>query len=251
MHRADLHPQHQITDLVAACTSYWALRGVASASRQEMQLELEQHLQLAVADGKSLSRVLGPHPLAFAEAWARERHPRAWRGGGTVWPFLVYALSVVSTIALIEHLLGQTSSFTFTWLSAFLLVGSGGLSLLLQLSGFLALRIRTRQARQGLVLGSVALVVLTLRVAGVQVNWNRTLLSWSWPLTAVLLALAGGLMILECWRTTHHEQTPAVRPALLVRSVLPLVSNVAIFDVFLFVASVAVVAFCRLPIRLG
>jgi hypothetical protein len=250
MNRADHHKEHQIDDLVAACTSYWALRGVTRASRQEMQLELEQHLHLAVADGKSLDRVLGQHPLAFAEAWARERHPRAWRGGVTVWPFLVYALSVVSTIALIEHLLGQTSSFTFTWLSAFLLVGSGGLSLLLQLSGFLALRIRTRQARQGLILGSIALVVLSLRVAGVQVNWSITLLSWSWPLTAVLLALAGGLITLECWRTTHHMQNSSDYPALLVRSVLPLVSNVAVFDALLFVASVAMVAFCRLPIRL-
>jgi uncharacterized membrane protein len=118
------------------------------------------------------------------------------------------------------------------------------------LSGFLALRIRTRKARQGLILVSIALAVLTLRVAGVQVNWNMTLLSWSWPLTAVLLALAGGLITLECWQATHREQTTPVHPALLVRSVLPLVSNVAVFDVLLFVASVAVVAFCRLPIRL-
>ena len=156
----------------------------------------------------------------------------------------------MSTTALIEHLLAHTPSFPFTWLSAFLLVGTGGLSLLLQLSGFLALRIRTRQARQGLILGSIALVVLSLRVAGVQVNWNMTLLSWSWPLTAVLLALAGGLITLECWQTTHREQPSSGRPALLVRSVLPWVSNVAVFDALLFVASVAVVAFCRLPIRL-
>ena len=212
MHRADLHPQHQIADLVAACTSYWALRGVARASRQEMQLELEQHLHLAVADGKSLDRVLGPHPLAFAEAWARERHPRFWRGGITVWPALVYALSVVSTTALIEHLLGQTSSFRFTLLAASLLVSSGGLSLLLQLSGFLAPRIRTRKARQGLILAGVGLVVLTLRVAGVQVNWGMPLLRWSWPLTAVLLVLVGGLFTLECWRTTHRERPASVRP---------------------------------------
>ncbi|HEY7125762.1 MAG TPA: hypothetical protein VH540_17530 [Ktedonobacterales bacterium] len=250
MNRADHHKEHQIADLVAACTSYWALRGVARESRQEMQLELEQHLQLAVADGKSLSRVLGPQPLAFAEAWARARHPRFWRGGITVWPFLVYALSVVSSTALIGHLLGHTSSFPFTWLAAFLLVGSGGLSLLLQLSGFLALRIRTRKARQGLILGSGALAALTLRVAGVQVNWSMTLLRWSWPLTAVLLALAGGLFILECWRATHREQHSSLRPMLLVRSMLPFVSNVALFDAFLFVASMAVVAFCRLPIRL-
>ena len=250
MNRADHHKEHQIADLVAACTSYWALRGVASVSRQEMQLELEQHLHLAVADGKSLSRVLGPHPLTFAEAWARERHPRFWRGGVNALPFLAYALGVVSTTALVEHLLAHTPSFPFTWLSAFLLVGSSGLSLLLQLSGFLALRIRTREARQGLILGCIALVLLTLRVAGVQVNWNMTLLNWDWPLTAVLLALAGGLITLECWRTTHHEQTSSGHPALLVRSVLPLLSNVAVFDALLFVASVAVVAFCRLPIRL-
>ena len=87
MHRTDHHTQQQIADLVAACASYWALRGVARTSRQEMQLELEQHLQLAVADGKSLSRVLGSHPLALAEAWARERRPQFWRSAIRALPF--------------------------------------------------------------------------------------------------------------------------------------------------------------------
>src|SRR5579859_4649384 len=124
MHRVDQHTQRQITDLVAACAGYWELRGIARASSIEMQLELEQHLQQAVHDGKSLEAVLGPNPLAFAEAWAREMHPRFWRGGARVFRGLVYALSIVSTTALISQLLSRAPSFTFTVFAAYLLTGS-------------------------------------------------------------------------------------------------------------------------------
>ena len=75
MYRADQQTQRQIADLVRACVGYWELRGVAREHLSEMQLELEQHLQQAVSDGKPLEAVLGPHPAAFAEAWAREMRP--------------------------------------------------------------------------------------------------------------------------------------------------------------------------------
>src|SRR5713101_10122223 len=127
MHRADQHTQQQIADLVEACVGYWELRGIAHKNSHEMQLELEQHLQQAVSDGKSLEAVLGPNPLAFAEAWAREMHPRFWRGGARVLHGLVYALSVVSTTALISQLLAHSPSFTFTIFAAYLLTGSGRL----------------------------------------------------------------------------------------------------------------------------
>ena len=133
MHRAEQHTQQRIADLVDACAGYWELRGIAREHITEMQLELEQHLQQAVSDGKSLEAVLGPNPAAFAEAWAREMHPHFWRGGAVVLHGLVYALSVVSTSALLSQLLAHAPAFTFTLFAAYLLTGSGLLALLLQL----------------------------------------------------------------------------------------------------------------------
>ncbi len=104
MHRADQHTQQQISNLVEACAGYWELRGIARESSAEMQLELEQHLQQAVSDGKSLEAVLGPNPAAFAEAWARAMRPRFWRGGTVVLHGLVYWLleTSVQKIAIVR-----------------------------------------------------------------------------------------------------------------------------------------------------
>ena len=244
MHRADQHTQQQIADLVEACAGYWELRGIARESSHEMQLELEQHLQQAVTDGKSLETVLGPNPLAFADAWAREMRPRFWRGGAVVLRGLVYALSVVSTSALLSQLLAHTPAFTFTLFAAYLLIGSGLLALLLQLGGFLAPRLSTRAGRKAPLLAGVVLAVLILRLAGMKVNWSMPLLSWSWPMTVLLLTLAVFLFALHNWRPSHSEQTFSVR------RVPMCIASVAVFDVMLFVASVALVDFCRLALRL-
>ena len=251
MHRADEHTQQQIADLVEACTSYWELRGIAREHITEMQLELEQHLQQAVSDGKSLEAVLGPHPAAFAEAWGREMRPRVFRGGARVLRGLVYALSIVSTSALLSQLLAHTPVFTFTLFAAYLLAGSGLLALLLQLGGFLAPRISARAGREALVLAGVVLVVLVLRLAGLTVNWSMALLSWSWPVTIVLLTLAAVLFSLDCWRTFHRAQaSPASTSWPALRAVTTFVASVGVFDVLLFAGSMAVVDFCRLALRL-
>src|SRR5258707_11214148 len=147
MKRVDQNTQQRIADLVEACAGYWLLRGIAREQINEMRLELEQHLQQAVSDGKSLEAVIGPNPPAFAEAWAREMRPRFWRGGARVLRGLVYALSIVSTTALISQLLSHAPSFTFTMFAAYLLTVSGLLALLIQLGGFLSPRIRTRHGR--------------------------------------------------------------------------------------------------------
>src|SRR6266852_2816407 len=186
MHRADQHIQQQIADLAEACKGYWELRGIRRESSNEMRLELEQHLQQATRDGKSLKAVLGPNPLAFAEAWAREMQPRFWRGGAIALRGLVYVLSIVSSTALISQLLVRAPSFTFTIFAAYL-------------------RIRTRAGREALLLAGVVLTVLILRLAGMKVNWSQALLSWSWPITIFLLALAAFLFSLDVWRTSHSE----------------------------------------------
>jgi len=251
MNRADQHTQQQIADLVEACAGYWELRGIALESSNEMQLELEQHLQQAVSDGKSLEAVLGPNPAALAEVWAREMRPRFWRGGAKVLRGLVYALSIVSTTALLSQLLAHAPSFTFTMFAAYLLTGSGLLALLLQLGGFLSSRIRTRAGREALVLTGAVLAVLVLRLTGMKVNWSMALLSWSWPVTALLLALTACLFSLDCWRPSHREPpSSAAASGSTLRHVTMFIGSVAVFDVMLFVASVAVFAFCRLSLRL-
>ncbi|SRR6266849_3091707 len=251
MHRADQHTQQQIADLVEACAGYWELRGIALESSKEMQLELEQHLQQAVSDGKSLEAVLGPNPAAFAEAWAREMRPRFWRGGARVLRGLVYALSIVSTTALISQLLAHAPSFTFTMFAAYLLTGSGLLALLLQFGGFLSPRVRSRAGREALVLTGAVLVVLVLRLAGMTVNWSQALLSWSWPVTIVLLTLTVGLFSLDCWCTLNRAQTsPASTSWPTLRAVTTFVASVGVFDMMMFVGSVAVFDFCRLSLRL-
>ena len=251
MHRADQQTQQQISDLVEACAGYWELRGIARASSHEMQLELEQHLQQAVSDGKSLEAVLGPNPLAFAEAWAREMRPHFWRGGAAALRGLVYVLSIVSTTALLSQLLAHSPAFTFTLFAAYLLTGSGLLALLLQLGGFLAPRVKTRAGREALVLAGVVLAVLVLRLARLQVSWNMALLSWSWPITIVLLALAAFLFSMDCWRSSHRERTSiasASWPTL--RTVITFFASVGVFDIMMFFGSVAVFDFCRLALRL-
>jgi len=195
-----------------------------------MRLELEQHLQQAVSDGKSLEAVVGPNPPAFAEAWAREMHPRFWREGAVVLPALVYALSVVSTTALIQQLFARAPSFRFTLFTAYLLISSGLFALLIPLGGFLAPRIRTRQGRVALLFAVVVLAVLVLHAAGMRVNWSMALLNWSWPLTLVLFALAAFLYSLEYWRTANRERTSFARRMPLLRSVMTFVGSVAVFN---------------------
>ncbi|TMD62301.1 MAG: hypothetical protein E6I97_26840 [Chloroflexi bacterium] len=251
MHRAEQHTQQRIADLVDACAGYWELRGIAREHITEMQLELEQHLQQAVSDGKSLEAVLGPNPAAFAEAWAREMHPHFWRGGAVVLHALVYALSVVSTSALLSQLLAHAPAFTFTLFAAYLLTGSGLLALLLQLGGFLSPRISTRAGREALMLTGVVLAVLALRLAGLTVNWSMALLSWSWPMTIVLLVLAAFLFSLDYWLSSNSEPPSTASanwPAL--RAVTMFVASVGVFDVMMFVGSVAVFDFCQLALRL-
>jgi hypothetical protein len=220
MHRADQRTQQQIADLVRACAGYWELRGITREHITEMQLELEQHLQQAVSDGKPLEAVLGPHPAAFAEAWAREMRPRVLRGGARVLRGLVYALSVVSSSALLSQLLAHAPAFTFTLFAAYMLAGSGLLALLLQFGGFLAPRISTRAGREALLLAGIVLAVLVL-------------------------------FSLDCRRTFHRARASLAftrRPVL--RAVTMFVASVGVFDALLFAGSVAVVDFCRLALRL-
>jgi hypothetical protein len=175
------HTQHQISDLVDACESYWALRGVAPEQRCDMRLELEQHLAQALHDGKSLEAVVGPHPPAFAEAWAREMHPRWFRGSALLLHGLVCSQCLLSFIALSVHLLLHTPSFTLTLVYPVIFASLGLFALLVQLSGFLSPRIRTQGNRVLLVFLicylPLLLAVVLQRGTGMKIDWNVTLIS--------------------------------------------------------------------------
>lgn len=235
----------QISDLSEACGRYWELRGIAQKHSNEMQQELEHHLLQAAMDGKSTETVVGPHPAAFAEAWAREMRPHALRGGVLLLPGLVYTLSIISTTALVELLFVHTSSFTLTLFSAFMLGGCGVTALLLPLTGFLAVRMRTRAQRHMLLAAVFFLGALVVRLAGIRVNWSTTLLSWNWPLTFLFVILAIGLASLECWRQAPSSGYRGRQ----WRFLLTLASNVVLFDLFLAVSSVVVFNVCALTCR--
>ncbi|GHO48186.1 hypothetical protein [Ktedonospora formicarum] len=240
----------QISDLGEACGRYWELRGIAQEHSNEMRLELEHHLFQAAMDGKSLEIVVGPNPAAFAEAWAREMHPHALRGGILLLPGLVYALSIISTTAIVEPLFAHTSSFTLTLFSAFVLGGSGLAALLLPLAGFLAVRMRTRAQRSMLLAAVFVLVALVARLVGVRVNWSTTLLSWNWPLTFLFVTLAVGLASLECWRRASHERMSSGRRGTLWRFMLTLASSVVLFDLFLGVSSMVFFNACEFACKM-
>jgi hypothetical protein len=246
----DPQTRAQVSDLSEACGRYWALRGIAKERREEMQRELEQHCIQAAMDGKPLETVVGPHPTAFAEAWAREMHPHLLRAGALILPGLVYALSVVSTTALVQQLLVPTSSFTLTLFTAFLLGGFGLGILLHPLAGFLAVRMRTRTERSTLLGVVLVLGALVVRSAGVRVNWSMALLSWRGPLTWLLVVLAAVLSCLEVWWRTSQTHTCSGRWVRLGRSVMTFTSSVALFDLFLGVSSLAVFNVCVLVSRM-
>lgn len=71
---------HDYTTVVADCARFWEETGVPRRAREEMALQLGQHLAAAEADGRSPSDVVGPNLAEFAEAWASEHRrgtPRA------------------------------------------------------------------------------------------------------------------------------------------------------------------------------
>jgi hypothetical protein len=245
----DQHTRSQICDLSEACGRYWQLRGIDEERRREMQLELEQHFFQAAMDGKPPETVVGSNPAAFAEAWAREMHPRLLRAGALLLPGLAYALSVVSTTALARQMLFHASSFTLTLFAAYLLGSFGMMGLLLPLEGFLAMRIRTRIARSVLVAAVLVLGALLARSVGLRVNWGMVLLSWRWPLTLLFVALAVAVSSLEIWRRARQERTSWSRQMKLGRSALTFASSVVLLDLFLGAGGLVVFNFCMLTGR--
>lgn len=70
--------------VVDSIERYWLETGVPKTAVTGMRAELEQHLALARADGRSVSDVVGIDPAAFAESWAaayrdRRSSTATWR----------------------------------------------------------------------------------------------------------------------------------------------------------------------------
>ena len=169
-----------------------------------MRLELEQHLQQAVYDGKSLEAVVGANSLVFAEAWARET-PHRFSGGLTIvlrwllYSWLTYALAFLGIIALFDHLIFRSLTFPFTGTHALVFAFFALFGLLQAVAGFLSTRIGTRENRQLLMFSIYALVsVLILVILSlVGVHLKTTLFRWNWPITVALIIVAAVLFWLK------------------------------------------------------
>ncbi|MEW1638157.1 hypothetical protein AB0469_29360 [Streptomyces sp. NPDC093801] len=62
-------------EVLAACRSNWAYRGVDEASMHDMLDELAAHLEDAAHAGRTPQDVVGDDVKAFAAAWAQARTP--------------------------------------------------------------------------------------------------------------------------------------------------------------------------------
>jgi len=202
----DQEAQQQITDLVNACTGYWELRGIPLQRRKEMQLELEQHIEQAVRDGKSLKAVVGPNALVFAESWARET-PHQFPRGGTVvlrwlvFDWLAYALLFLLIIALFEHLILRSPSFSLILAHVVAFAFIGVYTLLQAWSGFLSPRVVSREYRLRVafgVYGGISLLVIFL-LSLTHFPWNLVLFRWDWPVTLLLMLGASVLFGWKVW----------------------------------------------------
>lgn len=215
MQTFDQLTQLQITDLVEACGSYWTLRGVSPERQQDMQLELEQHLAQALHDGKALETVVGSNPSMFAEAWAREIHPRRFPGGTLLLHGLASTLCLLSFIALSSQLLLHTPSFTLTLVYPFVFVGLGLFVLLARLSGFLSPRFKTQDSRLLLVFLTCYLPLLSLallqRGDWIKIDWHLALLSWNWSMTILLLVGSLVLATVDGWLSFQHKRCALAR----------------------------------------
>ena len=206
MTMVDQETYQQITDLVNACGGYWELRGIPEPRRKEMRLELEQHLEQAARDGKSLEAVVGPNALAFAESWARETPHQFPRGGAVilrwvVFDWLAYALLFLLVIALFEHLILRSPSFPFTLIHLFAFAFIGVYTLLQAFSGFLSPRVASREHRLRVAFGVYVVINLLvfLLLSLMRVPWQLVLFHWDWPVTFSLILGAGILFGLKIW----------------------------------------------------
>jgi hypothetical protein len=213
MTMVDPETQQQIADLVNACTGYWELRGIPPQRRKEMRLELEQHVEQAVRDGKSLKAVVGPNALAFAESWARET-PHQFPRGGTVvlrwliFDWLAYALLFLLVIALFDHLILRSPSFSLTLAHVVAFAFIGVYTLLQAWSSFLSPRVRSREYRLRVafgIYGGISLLVILL-LSLTHFSWNLVLVRWEWPVTLLLIFGAAALFGVKVWFARESGQ---------------------------------------------
>ncbi|HZR40829.1 MAG TPA: hypothetical protein VFB12_11965, partial [Ktedonobacteraceae bacterium] len=111
--------------------------------------------------------------------------------------------------ALIEHLLSHSPLFKLTFLYPWYFIMLGFFSLLARWAGFLSPRIKTREKRQVLAFAvyafAVILFLLIDRLLGMKLRFDLVLLSWSWPITALLLVGSIAFFYLNLWLVSDKE----------------------------------------------
>ncbi|HEX6541402.1 MAG TPA: hypothetical protein VF040_06585 [Ktedonobacterales bacterium] len=213
MTEVDQQTQQQIFDLVSACEGYWALRGIRRDRREEMRLELEQHLEQAPHDGRSVDAVVGSNALAFAESWARETPHHVPRGLPRVFRWLIFdwltsVLLFVSLVALFEHIVLLSPSFPLLLVHLVAFACLGLFALLQTFAGFLSPRIRSRESRILLLLGVYAVLSLAIVLAllASDTRLNMVIFRWNWPITLLVVAAAGVLFGTKVWLARRNRQ---------------------------------------------
>lgn len=67
-----------IDKVVGRINRYWRASGVPRRERQDRLSEIRAHLEEAAAEGRQVSQVVGPDPIAFAQAWSHAGRQRPW-----------------------------------------------------------------------------------------------------------------------------------------------------------------------------
>jgi hypothetical protein len=104
----------EVEELLVGCYAYWLNHHVELSQVEMMVIELEQHLQSALHDGKTIAEVVGPDPEAFAREWARETQTPLSAGTriiNALYPcFIAFAI-----ILLPQHVARRTLHFPLSW----------------------------------------------------------------------------------------------------------------------------------------
>lgn len=92
--------QDGVGETLDACRAYWNRNGVPAGKVAEMEVELRDHLDGALADGKGAEDVVGPDIERFAEEWAAPNRPARSLGEETLDALsdAVFALAVLGGI---------------------------------------------------------------------------------------------------------------------------------------------------------
>ena len=111
----NIQEQNKISKVIDDCVVCWVMHEIPRPKINEMELELKQHLENAVVDGKTIQSVISDNVNDFAVNWAEEITPvkKTWRDKALEWWYCML-LSAAVTLPW-QHLRYQEFVFTVYW----------------------------------------------------------------------------------------------------------------------------------------